>query len=297
MRVSRLFAVLLIAAAVVATCEFAPADEISSQDEAAIRKATADFVAAFNQGDSEAMAKAWTDTGDYVGDSGQIVRFRDQISKRQQDSARAALPELTMSVESLRQVAKDVALVHGASMLKTGGRTTHGGYLAVWLRQEGKWTIESIREAKIPVGSPHTVLSQLSWMLGEWTAEDKEMSVETSVAWSADGNFLLREFRIRAPGRAEHTGVQRLGWDPLAEQFRSWVFLSDGSFTEGAGDAGVNSLELESSGGTADGKRSVSTTRYTKIDENTLSWESLDATIDGEPLPDLKVRLVRKGSR
>jgi hypothetical protein len=202
-----------------------------------------------------------------------------------------------MSVDSLRLIAKDVALVHGASMLKHGEQTSHGGYLAVWLREDGKWTIESIRESKTPVGSPHAVLSQLSWMVGDWTAEEKEVSVETSVAWSPDRNFLLREFKISAAGRTERSGIQRLGWDPAAEQFRSWVFLTDGSFTEGSGEMSGDSLVIESSGSIADGKRAESTTRYTKVDENTVLWESLGATIDGESLPDLKVRLVRKASK
>jgi hypothetical protein len=45
---------------------------------------------------------------------------------------------------------------------------------------------------------------------------------------------------------------------------------------------------------TSDGKSTGSLGKLIKIDDNTLEWQSLEATVEGDPIPDLKLRLVKK---
>ena len=46
--------------------------------------------------------------------------------------------------------------------------------------------------------------------------------------WSDDKNFLLRDFVIHVQGQPVMTVSQRIGWDPLTKQIKSWVFDSEG---------------------------------------------------------------------
>ena len=74
---------------------------------------------------------------------------------------------------------------------------------------------------------------QLEWLVGDWVDEGDHGVVHTTCRWSDDKSFLLREFTIKVPGQPISSGAQRIGWDAGREQFRSWVFDSDGGHSEG----------------------------------------------------------------
>src|SRR5262249_40597921 len=48
-------------------------------DDAAIRKASADFVKAVEAGDAKAVGGSWTEEGEYIGDDGTTIRGRAAI--------------------------------------------------------------------------------------------------------------------------------------------------------------------------------------------------------------------------
>jgi uncharacterized protein (TIGR02246 family) len=281
-----------------AVTAFAADEKIPTADEAAVRAATAKFVAAFNSGDSKTTAAFWTEDGDFVGLSGQAVRMRERISQAKSDKQAAdKKPTLALSISSIRFVTPDVATVDGSSMFKASAvtRTVHGRYTAVWVKRDGHWMIDSIREATLPTGGHHSRLSELEWMIGEWVADDGEGGKLASiVSWSADGNFILREFKSELPGRGTHSGVQRIGYDAQAEKIRSWTFQHDGGFSEGQWDGDDGHWTADITSVTADGQLGSSTNEITKIDENTIEWESTGAVIGGRELPDLKLRVKRK---
>jgi uncharacterized protein (TIGR02246 family) len=52
-----------------------------AQDEAAIRKASADFVAAWNRHDAKAMAALFAEDGDIINPSGRAARGRAEVEK------------------------------------------------------------------------------------------------------------------------------------------------------------------------------------------------------------------------
>src|SRR5262245_50414116 len=51
-------------------------DSKHAADEAAIRKETADFIKAVEKGDAKAVAAAWTEDGEYIGEDGTTIRGR-----------------------------------------------------------------------------------------------------------------------------------------------------------------------------------------------------------------------------
>ena len=57
-------------------------------------------------------------------------------------------------------------------------------------------------------------------------------AMEVSVRWDEGHAFLLREMKVVRKTAAGQSAVshitQRIGWDPLSRQLRSWSFSSDG---------------------------------------------------------------------
>lgn len=282
-------------------------DDPAEAARTAIRDSTRHFVAAFNAGDTRAMTALWTENGDFVGENGKKILFREQLAAR----AKAELPEdvkegdlvrpsLGMTVDGVRFPTPRVATVDGTSIFRThpGAPAVHSRYTATWVLNDGdKWLLDSVRENHVPAGSHHAHLMDLEWMIGEWTANGNSPLVETTLKWSADGNYLERTFHSRLPGRGDRVGAQRIGWDPKREQFRSWTFSSDGSFTQALWTATENGWNAETSGVTADGKSTGSITKINRIDDNTMEWESVEATVEGQAMPDLKLRLIRKPAK
>ena len=70
-------------------------------------------------------------------------------------------------------------------------------------------------------------------MIGDWVDEGPDSEVRVNCRWSEDGNFLVRSFTVKQQGKPVMTVSQRIGWDPLARQIRSWEFDSEGGFGEG----------------------------------------------------------------
>ena len=92
----------------------------------------------------------------------------------------------------------------------------------------------SVREVPDdPEPTPHDRLEPLAWLVGDWVDEDAEAAITIACRWDESGNFLLADFAAKVSGETMIESKQRLGWDPLAESVRSWVFDSDGGYGEG----------------------------------------------------------------
>lgn len=308
MRPSRRSLACLILAATTCAGGFAIAQDKSTEAAGEqIRAATTRFVEAFNSGDARRMSEFWTPHGDFVGENGQKFNFREHVAARPQptksDNPKEKAPprpSLMMTVESIRFVTPDVATVDGVSVFKNPGATaTHGRYTATWVRSgdKGLWLLDSVRENHVASGLHHAHLMELAWLVGDWTEDSKEPRIQSEVRWSADGNYLERTFTGKLPGRLPQSGVQRIGWDPKRGQFRSWTFAHDGSFSQGLWEETEKGWNAEISGVTADGRSTGSLNKLTRLDDNAILWESVEATMEGEPLPDLKLKLIRKPAK
>ena len=89
------------------------------------------------------------------------------------------------------------------------------------------------------------------------------------------------------------SGTQRIGWDPRLKQFRSWVFDSDGGFSEALWSRYGDSWVLKTTGVLKDGRSATATHVLTRINRDHIKWASVDRTIGGEVLADAEeIRLV-----
>ena len=69
--------------------------------------------------------------------------------------------------------------------------------------------------------------------MGDWVNESQAAVVATTCRWAKGGNFLDREFTMKTEGQPVLSGTQRIGWDPLKRQFKTWIFDSEGGHGEG----------------------------------------------------------------
>ena len=104
------------------------------------------------------------------------------------------------------------------------------------IKQQGEWKIASAREVEDDDSlSPHERLKPLAWLVGDWVDEGSDAVVQISCNWSEDKNYLLVDFDAKIQGKPAMKSSQRIGWDPLTQKVKSWVFDSDGGYGEGFG--------------------------------------------------------------
>jgi hypothetical protein len=136
----------------------------------------------------------------------------------------------------------------------------------------------------------------LDWIIGEWVEEGDAIAFKASFRWTAGKHFIVGELRIDPKGHPSHVVTQRIGWDAAAGTIRSWNFDSHGGFSEGewrrAGDRWIAS----SSGVLPGGERTLGQKVVNRIDDNSFQLASIGFLVDGERVPDLHVKLIRKPS-
>jgi uncharacterized protein (TIGR02246 family) len=261
-----------------------------SDDKAAIRKAATAYMAAVREGDADKIAACWTEDGDFTDASGVSQNGR-RLAQRAVRISREQDSDLATQVESIRFVTRDVAIEDGSLEHPDSSFVR---YTAVWVRQDGKWLLDAVRAAAGEAQSPYDHLRPLAWMVGEWQTEaDSTVKASATCQWSRERNFLLREIRLSSETGDTMTVTQRIGWDPLAAKIRVWTFDSSGGHSEGTFVREASGWVVSTLGVTPDGKRTESTNVYTRGDANSCSVES-HSLIDGEELPDRKLRLIRK---
>lgn len=225
----------------------------------------ASYTAAFNRHDPVALATHWTTDGENLDlDTGNRTVGRDaveQVFDRLFTVDRTA--QIDFDIEAVRPIRDDVAVVDGVSRLALAGRQpTRSRFSAVLVRHDGRWLIESVREATAPASpSVRDRLAPLAWLRGSWEDVSDGLTISMQCDWAAEGGFLIRRHLItdehQPPGGAARTtaGIPALlpaptpdgtaptvvqqrtitefiGWDQGRGEVHSWMFCSDGRTAE-----------------------------------------------------------------
>jgi uncharacterized protein (TIGR02246 family) len=269
-------------------------------DEAAIRALGEKYVEAYNRRDSKSMAGMWSPEAVYMDpNTGEGVVGREAISK-QFDYAFAGAEDakLAINIESIEFVSPNVAIEKGtAEVTYTDFPAEKTDYTAVHVKRDGQWLIDRVSETEVPAPPPSNYenLKELEWMVGSWVDSDEEATVHTDCEWTKNKNFLTRSFALVVGDDIEMSGMQIIGWDPSAKAIRSWVFDSDGSFSEGKWTRKENRWLIQQTGTLADGAKSSATNIITQVDDNSFTWQSINREVDGEILPNVdEILNVRK---
>lgn len=269
-----------------------------AQQEAMIKKKTEAYVEAFNQRDAKALASFWAEDGEYVNpESGDVVTGRTAIEEAFKSRFQAiGDTQAKVTIHSVAFPSKDEALEIGVfHVTRPNSKLRESAFKAFFENQNGDWLISEIRDVDIETSPDHYQhLKELEWLIGDWIDEDEDVEIETSYQWDSSKNFILGKFSVKTEGTLELEGSHIIGWDPVKQKIRSWIFDTDGTFGESLWTKKENKWIAETVQKLADGKLASAINLYTPIDINTYSWESTGREVGGKILPDIDPTTVKR---
>jgi uncharacterized protein (TIGR02246 family) len=279
------------------------AGKSTAGDEEAIRKAMAAYTTAFNKGDLDGLMALWSADGEFVTEEGKVIRGKEALTSLfKKGFADNKGTTIKINSKSIRFLRPDVA-VQDAIVFQTSADKTvdNGPYTSIWFKTDGKWLLGSVRDlpgdAAANGPSNYDNLKQLEWLIGDWTSEGKNTVVDMTCKWDKNQNFLMMEQTINLKNDNPLSITQIIGWDPLQQQIRSWLFDSRGGFGEALWTRRGNQWDLAASGVLSDARPTSSLNSWKFIDDNACEWEATERQIDSKPVPDVKVKFVKKTAK
>ncbi len=271
-----------------------------SADEAAIRANCDKYVAAYNRRDSQAMASMWSPEAVYEDPrTGEAVVGREALAEQFAETmAGAEDAKLEATIDSIEFVSPNVAIERGTARVTYADHEPEDSvYSAVHVKRDGEWLLDRVSESDAPVPPPSNYehLKDLEWMVGSWIDQDASATIQTDCEWAKNRNFLTRSFAVVIGDQVDMAGMQIVGWDPAAEQIRSWVFDSNGGFSEGLWTHKDKQWIIQSTGTLPGGGKSSAVNIITQVDNDSFTWQSTSREANGELLPNVdEVLVVRK---
>jgi uncharacterized protein (TIGR02246 family) len=296
---------LILAVVMVASLELpalrAQESSPASADEQAIRTSVDAYCDAFNSGNVDAVLNYWANDADYVDVDGETHRGKEAIGALFKTAVEGLEGhKLALTIDRLRLVKPEVAIEDGTASLTTpDGETSSGRYTAVWVKSGDQWLISSARElpsdedeAAAPEISAD-YLQPLEWLAGQWVSEDNGPTVNLTADWALDKKFLVQDYTVAGEEGAEIRAIQWIGYDPVTGQIKSWTFDSHGGYGESLWSREDNTWHVDATGVLPDGR--VGTARHSVrfVDDAHFELHSTGRNVEGQPMPDVEVRLVR----
>jgi uncharacterized protein (TIGR02246 family) len=269
-------------------------------DAAAVRAAARAYVAALRRGDMEAARQAWMPDGEYVDAAGRSSKAREVIeshaapANQTADKREVALPD-----SSLRFVTPDVAIEDGVveGELTDDGRAVTGKFTAVWVKRDGRWRLDSLRETAVAAPSASDRLQALQWLIGEWVGPTDGGAILVSSRWSDGGHYIVREFAERAGDGEVISGSQRIGWDPSSHRIKCWTFDSHGGSGEGVWRNEGDRWIIDTTEVMPDGTKATASAMYAPIGEGRFVWEAAGGKVGDKNVPTRRVEFKRAAER
>ncbi len=259
-----------------------------SADLKAIRALDEAFVSDYNKGDVKALSAMFAEDAEVFEAEGE--RYQGRALIEQAFAATFAVDKgarIAIEIGAIRFLSADVAKEEGRSVVTPAkGPPVSRFYTMLCVKRDGRWFITSVREESDPLVRPHDRLRELDWMIGEWVDEATDSEVRVHCAWSEDKNFLLRSFTVKQQGKPVMTVSQRIGWDPLAHQVRSWEFDSEGGFGEGRWSRDGERWVVKHTGVRPEGTTASATNVMSRERPDLIRWASTDRVLGAESIPD-----------
>jgi len=272
-----------------AAAQIKPATTDRREDEKAILAIADSFARAYNTGDAQATAAFFTIDAEMIDEFGERIRGRSTIQAffdtmfRERKGAK-----IEITRESIDFLGPDVAKEEGHTRVKpadTPAPDVVRRYSVFFVKQAGRWLYSCVREDDEPGLAHHERLKELEWMLGDWVDETTDSTVHANCRWSADKNYLLRDYSIHVQGKPVMTVNERIGWDPLTKQIKSWVFDSEGGYGEGYWTRDGNQWLIKSTGVLPDGRTASATHVLTRSGPHSARWASIQRTVGSQVVP------------
>jgi uncharacterized protein (TIGR02246 family) len=294
-------AVLTLLAPAISVAQDAPAPAAAaavSPEEAAATDTIAAYTAAYNKGDSAALAALFSEDAEWIDADGTATSGRAAIAALLKGLfASSQGRSLAVSLESARRIAPDVlSLRAAATITDADGSTATANYTAVQVKKDGKWEIFQFTEVDSD-DAPATpsLLGTLDSLTGSWKAEGDGPANQSTLEWSASGKFITRTFSIAGTDDSEaREGTEIIGWDAEQGHIRSWVFESDGSFSERTWTPDGNRWLILSRTVLPDGTAGSEEITLTIADKDKLTWTATNRSIGDQTLPNLDPLTIKR---
>jgi uncharacterized protein (TIGR02246 family) len=258
------------------------------EDERALQQVAGAFARAYGAGDARSLASLFTDDAELIDENGGRLIGRPAIEGvfgstfHQRPGATFAF-----APTSIRFLGPDAAQEEGRTNITIGDEPPlMHRYVALYVKQAGRWQISSLHEERDPAITPHQRLQELAWLVGDWIDESPDSVVHANCRWTDDGHFLLRDFTVRVQGKSVMTVNERIGWDPSVRQIRSWVFDSEGGHGTGLWSRAGNQWVIKSTGVMPDGRIASATHTLTRLSPRSARWTSIERTVGDRIVPD-----------
>jgi uncharacterized protein (TIGR02246 family) len=248
-------------------------------DEKVLRANAEKFLAAFRGADPKAVAAAWTDNGEYINDEGVAIRGRAAIEKAYVELFKSTKPkEVTLKIDEVRFLNRDTAVEDGTFTVagKNPNELLVSRYSALHVRENGGWRLAMMREWAAEPAAQGNPLTQLSWLVGKWSATGEQVELSLSYTWLDEGhNFLENRFKVSEGGKPKATGVQIIGRDPETGLLHSWTFDSRGTVAAANWTFDKGRWLIESTNASPDGQIVEATNLLIPGNADSFTWQSL----------------------
>ncbi|MCB1206268.1 MAG: nuclear transport factor 2 family protein [Verrucomicrobiae bacterium] len=269
------------------------------ESTAALADVAERFVSAYNEKNLEAILSLYTPEAEMIDEIDGLAASGPEQIREIFESSFSKYPDRRIALEvlSVRQIADNVVIEEGITRFSGEVPNEEGeavAYAAVLVKSPEKgWLIASSREiaTDAPVVDP---LEGLYPLEGDWILHGDQMRMELSLGLSPSGRFLVGSAFTSTPDAGEMETEIRIGLDPSTGQIRWWTFDDAGGFGGGIWQPTDGGWIVRSNGVTADGENNTAIQRLTFEGDDTIVWDSTDRYLDGTPLPDIQLRLVRR---
>lgn len=276
-----------------------PAGAQESPDEKEIRASAKTFTELYNQHDSKGLGALFAPKAEMVEEDGKLVKGREAIEAEFAQQFKNQ-PECTIRIDvaSVRVLTPHIALEEGVARCVAAPDEPEdvSHYTCVHVKVDDKWVVASATNfaAAAEEMTAHERLQELAWLIGDWIDESPGMTIHSTCDWDQTGNFLIYHFLIQLPGQVSMSGTKRIAWDGVRKQFRSWVFDSEGGFSEGLWYREGNEWLVKLNGVTSEGDTCSAIHVYRQLDPDTIAFRSHDRIIDGELTGDISEAVIKR---
>jgi uncharacterized protein (TIGR02246 family) len=251
-------------------------------------------------GDAAKLAALWTENGTYTDEDGALFKGRAALEKRFSEVfVENGRQPVNFVQNPIQMLADTVALAEGVVSRNEGvGMKPQTRYSIVLVKQNGNWLISNAAETPLAVEENQNPLSDLAWIIGEWSAERDGKSVRMKAEWAANNKFIQCRYETKNSANAPAVESREvIGWDPRIGQPVSWHFDSTGGFGHGDWFKENNTWIVKATGVDREGATTFATDILSLTAPDAISWQSVDRSVDGIPYNDsapLKVIRVAK---
>ena len=262
----------------------------SAKEEAALMKRAEAFAAAFDKGDAKGMAGFFAKDGDVVNTEGEHLKGRKAIEEAYEKLfSEVKGAKLLIRIASLRVVSPTLAVEDGTTeVVIPDSPPSAARYTVVWVKNDGEWYLESVREAVAFPPTNSKYLQDVAFLIGDWVEDTDKGSSKAAYSWAEHGNFIVNTFDLTVQDISVGGGVQWIGWDAAAKKPRSWAFIFNGGYAEGVWTKDGKGWKIAVTVSLPDGGKMTATNVLKKIDKDHISAQFVDRSLNGKPLPDDK---------